>query len=174
MNSPCCWWRCPAAGSFREATIAIRGVSGAGLIFQESTPERSTGRQRVNAILAKPRRAFSASFLRGLLMPSLPECFAGGLWTGRRGGSFDCLRAGAVSRRTDFPEALDALIPQFIDKLPIDVIVGQPLHYQRAAAGQYLLYSVGWNEKDDGGEIASPKSSRGDAADEGDWVWRPN
>jgi hypothetical protein len=74
----------------------------------------------------------------------------------------------------DFPEALDVLIPQFIDKLPMDVIVGQPLHYQRAAAGQYLLYSVGWNEKDDGGEIASPKSSRGDAADEGDWVWRPN
>ncbi|MGH7993112.1 MAG: hypothetical protein ACREDQ_06325 [Limisphaerales bacterium] len=62
----------------------------------------------------------------------------------------------------EYPETLDALVPQFIQKLPHDIIGGQPsqgsgstsqpLHYRRTADGKFLLYSVGWNEMDDGGE----------------------
>ena len=56
----------------------------------------------------------------------------------------------------EYPETLDALVPQFIEKLPHDIIGGQPLHYRRTADGKFLLYSVGWNETDDGGQ-ASPR-----------------
>ena len=33
-----------------------------------------------------------------------------------------------------------------------------------------MLYSVGWNEKDDGGTVAFTKGGAVDR-DEGDWVW---
>ena len=51
----------------------------------------------------------------------------------------------------EYPETLDALAPQFIEKLPHDLVGGQPLHYRRTDGGKFLLYSVGWNETDDGG-----------------------
>jgi hypothetical protein len=70
-----------------------------------------------------------------------------------------------------FPETLDALVPQFIGKLPNDVIDGQPLHYKRLPGDQYLLYSIGWNEKDDGGQIAMTANGVNQNIDEGDWVW---
>jgi hypothetical protein len=63
-----------------------------------------------------------------------------------------------------YPETLDALVPQFAEKPPHDIIGGQPLKYRRAADGQFVLYSVGWNEKDDGGVP-------GQTVADGDWVW---
>jgi hypothetical protein len=73
----------------------------------------------------------------------------------------------------EHPEALDTLAPQFIARLPHDVINGQPLHYRRTSNGQFLLYSVGWNETDDGGEVVFRKGSTpGVDISQGDWVWR--
>jgi len=71
----------------------------------------------------------------------------------------------------EYPETLDALAPQFIEKLPHDIIGGQPLHYGRKADGQFVLYSVGWNETDDGGKVALRKNG-GIDRDNGDWVWQ--
>jgi hypothetical protein len=65
-----------------------------------------------------------------------------------------------------YPETLNELLPQFIDKLPHDIIGGQPLKYRRTADGQFLLYSIGWNETDDGGQFY-PSSY-----DKGDWGWQ--
>jgi hypothetical protein len=73
--------------------------------------------------------------------------------------------------RGGYPEALDALVPQFIEKLPHDIINGRPLHYRLTDAGQFVLYSVGWNEADDGGQVALTKSGLLDR-EKGDWVWR--
>ena len=67
--------------------------------------------------------------------------------------------------RGEYPETLDTLVPQFIEKLPHDLIGGQPLHYRRTDNGKFLLYSVGWNETDDGGTAS-------DKMDQGDWVWK--
>jgi hypothetical protein len=71
-----------------------------------------------------------------------------------------------------FPDTLEALSPQFIAKVPADLINGQPLKYRRTTDGQFLLYSVGWNGADDGGEIVFTKQG-GPDMDRGDWVW-PN
>jgi hypothetical protein len=70
-----------------------------------------------------------------------------------------------------FPETLDALAPKFIEKLPHDLISGQPLKYRRTDDGRFVLYSVGWNETDDGGMVESTKSGNADI-NKGDWVWR--
>jgi len=72
-----------------------------------------------------------------------------------------------------FPESLDALAPQFIENVPHDIINGQPLHYRRTADGLFLLYSVGWNGKDDGGELESVGLLDHLTHNHtGDWVWR--
>jgi hypothetical protein len=71
----------------------------------------------------------------------------------------------------NYPETLDALAPQFIAKLPPDLINGQPLHYRRTNEGQFVLYSVGWNEVDDGGQVALAGGGGVDP-DKGDWVWQ--
>jgi hypothetical protein len=71
-----------------------------------------------------------------------------------------------------FPETLAALVPRFLRQVPHDVVSGKPLGYQRTADGQFVLYSVGWNESDEGGELAFLASGRGPEKKEGDWVWR--
>jgi len=71
----------------------------------------------------------------------------------------------------EYPEKLDALAPQFIEKIPHDIINGQPLHYRRTPDRQFVLYSVGWNETDDGGQIAFKKNGSVDR-EKGDWVWQ--
>jgi hypothetical protein len=71
----------------------------------------------------------------------------------------------------EYPESLDVLVPRFIAKLPHDIINGQPLHYRRTADGQFVLYSIGWNEKDDGGIVGLRDSGSVDIT-KGDWVWR--
>jgi tetratricopeptide (TPR) repeat protein len=71
----------------------------------------------------------------------------------------------------EYPESLDALAPQFIAKLPHDIINGQPLHYRRTNDGQFVLYSVGWNETDDGGVVALRTGGSIDF-EKGDWVWQ--
>jgi hypothetical protein len=70
-----------------------------------------------------------------------------------------------------YPETLDTLAPQFIAQVPHDPTGDQPLHYRPTDGGQFLLYSVGWNEKDDGGTVSLTTSGSVDL-DSGDWVWR--
>jgi len=71
----------------------------------------------------------------------------------------------------DYPETLDALAPGLIQSMPHDVINGQPLHYRRTNDGGYFLYSVGWNETDDGGTVVLNKYGNVDRQ-KGDWVWQ--
>jgi hypothetical protein len=69
-----------------------------------------------------------------------------------------------------YPGALDALVPRFLEKLPRDLIGGRPLKYRREPGGTFLLYSIGWNEKDAGGVPGQGNSYITD----GDWVWQKN
>jgi hypothetical protein len=71
-----------------------------------------------------------------------------------------------------YPETLEALVPGFMEKLPHDIVDGQPLKYRHNADGQFLLYSVGWNETDEDGMIVMTrgKTPHQDIS-QGDWVW---
>jgi tetratricopeptide (TPR) repeat protein len=69
-----------------------------------------------------------------------------------------------------FPKSLDQLTPRFLSTIPHDIINGEPLKY-RTNDGLFLLYSVGWNETDDGGEVGLNKGGNFDQRT-GDWVWR--
>jgi len=88
----------------------------------------------------------------------------------------DLARVGIALERfrlttSRYPETLAALEPDFLQRLPHDVLTGQPLKYQPNADGTFLLYSVGWNETDDGGTVELTNSGNFDAT-KGDWGWR--
>jgi len=69
------------------------------------------------------------------------------------------------------PDALDSLTPQFIGKIPADVMDGQPLRYHKTGDDKFVLYSIGWNLKDDGGVIGRKPKGKGIDTLSGDWVW---
>ncbi len=56
-------------------------------------------------------------------------------------------RAGHENR---YPESLAALAPTYLSVIPRDIFADAPLKYERHGNG-YLLYSVGSDQKDDGG-----------------------
>ena len=96
---------------------------------------------------------------------------------GRAQAGFDLASIGCALERYrlskgHYPDTLDALSPKFLAKIPPDVITGQPLKYHLEADGRFLLYSVGWNERDDGGTVGlTPRNQTFDPR-KGDWVWR--
>ena len=58
-------------------------------------------------------------------------------------------------------------------KIPNDVIDGQPLRYRPKPDGRYVIYSIGWNKTDDGGELAWVKGKDPNVdITKGDWVWQ--
>jgi hypothetical protein len=123
----------------------------------------------------RTRRTTPYNFLEKLMLPALGNAVKKFAYAQ---SSVDLARVAIALERYrlahgEYPESLDALAPQFIAKLPHDVIGGQPLNYRRTADGQFVLYSVGWNERDDGGVVVFTKGSTPTVdINQGDWVWR--
>jgi hypothetical protein len=134
-------------------------------------------------IAAQTRRLNAFNFIERLMLSTL----------GNTAKRFAYAQASADLARTaialeryrlahgGYPDSLDALAPQFMEKIPHDVIGGGPLHYRLdppsqssgAASGQFVLYSIGWNERDDGGVVVFRKGSSSNVdINQGDWVWR--
>ena len=64
-------------------------------------------------------------------------------------------------RHQHLPGTLQELVPDFVKTVPIDWMDGQPLRYRPNSDGTFLLYSVGENGKDDGGNTSLEKHDRG-------------
>jgi hypothetical protein len=134
---------------------------------------------RLNATLAHPwpvvllhHEAFSRFLLPALSRAVERTAFA---QTAADMAALACALERYRLARGRYPEPLEALAPEFITRQPRDVINGQPLKYARTGDGQYVLYSVGWNETDDGGVVGLSKSGKNVDLKTGDWVWRlPN
>jgi hypothetical protein len=111
-------------------------------------------------------------FFAGLMLPSLSHVAQKAAFTQTAVDSAT-LACGLERYRLahgEFPDSLEKLSPDFIAQVPHDIITGQPLKYRLNDDGHYILYSVGWNEKDDGGQPHRNKSGELDQK-EGDWVW---
>lgn len=65
-----------------------------------------------------------------------------------------------------YPEKLEEMVPDYLAKLPLDPLSGLAYGYLRDH-DRYKLWSVGWNDKDDGG---LPDGER--YGTNADWVWR--
>ncbi len=51
-----------------------------------------------------------------------------------------------------FPDGLQALVPEYLDAIPLDPFDGKPLRYKQIDKG-IVVYSIGEDETDDGGDV---------------------
>lgn len=73
-----------------------------------------------------------------------------------------------------FPASLGALVPEFLAEVPRDFMDGQPLRYQLQPDGQFRLWSVGEDFKDDAGDattVGAQSNNPFDWLKGRDWVW---
>src|SRR5204863_9401680 len=56
------------------------------------------------------------------------------------------------------PAELAALVPDFTSQIPGDPINGEPLRYRTNSDGSFLLYSVGDDAVDNGGDLTMPET----------------
>lgn len=135
----------------------------------ETFPQiQEAGSKFVGSLPHKYWNWLARDFLRGSFATTIRLCYAQ--------ETTDLARIACALERYrlahgEYPESLDALTSQFIDKIPHDIIGGQPLHYHRTDKGRFLLYSVGWNERDDGGKIGMVEGFNQLDIMKGDWVW---
>ena len=65
-----------------------------------------------------------------------------------------------------YPATLESLVPVYGPELPRDIMNGQAYIYKLKPDQTYILYSVGWNQKDDQGDAGTSRTS-----DSPDWIW---
>jgi hypothetical protein len=153
-------------------------------MFQESLQTFDPVRKTVNLALAEQKTKEFESRLRprhpytifaAMLFPAIDKAV---LKAGRTEASLAlAVTACALERfRMDagrYPDSLEALVPRFIDPLPLDPITAEPLHYRLRSDGGFQLYSVGSDRKDDGGNVAKDGKGRVQSDARGsDWVWQ--
>lgn len=77
-------------------------------------------------------------------------------------------------RHRAYPERLDALVPEFLDRLSHDLFDGQPMRYRREGEQGFVLWSIGFDGKDDnaGPLLTKPSGTTHTGEETGDLVWR--
>jgi len=76
----------------------------------------------------------------------------------------------------DYPPNLNSLVPEFLTSVSLDPVDGKPLRYRPNADGTFVLYSIGENGKDDGGNPSLEKGVESSNLNWQnphalDWVW---
>ena len=172
------WWLIPNGWIYQNQMRACRFLVQNNL--PASAPERHQvfplAVQRADAALEQEFKSKTPyNLLERMFLPALANAvkrFA------HRQSAIDLARTAIALERYrlahgEFPATLSVLEPQFIAQLPHDVIGGGPLKYRREVNGTFTLYSIGWNERDDGGVAIFKKGSLADLdVTQGDWVWR--
>jgi len=140
-------------------------------------PNRKVDVQDVPAadFVAGELRHTPYSFLARMLVPSISNVIKR---SARTQTYVDAARVACALERYRLangalPKSLGVLAPTFIDAIPADVIDGKPLRYRLIGDDQYIIYSVGWNQTDDGGDWAwhDPEKKLGADPNEGDCIW---
>jgi hypothetical protein len=163
-----------AAGGIKHRTMAmLQRLAPRGVIY-ESFSNRMRDWQKMIDVLdstnrvVHPEQATAAFAVWKRAQEGLPGLLRAQTMVNE--GQIACALERSRLAHGEYPEALEALVPQFIERLPHDIINGQPLKYRRSEGRGFLLYSVGWNGTDDGGRNAS-KPELPDNLKTGDWSW---
>jgi hypothetical protein len=112
-------------------------------------------------------------YLARLLVPSVSGTITKAILTQTR--SLQALTALALERyfrsNHHYPAKLSDLVPTFTAKPPLDPFSGDTLKYSLSSGNTYVLYSVGFNQTDDGGvPDTNPRGSSN--PQKMDIVWR--
>lgn len=71
-----------------------------------------------------------------------------------------------------YPARLQELVPEFTAAVPLDPCDGQEVRYRTTPAGRYVLWCVGFDGKDDGGQVTDSTRSLKNPKYLGDWAWQ--
>ena len=74
-------------------------------------------------------------------------------------------------RHNQLPASLEALVPEFLPMVPYDYMGAKPLGYRLKVDGSYVLYSIGEDGKDDGGDPTPPPGTPTSLWSGRDAVW---
>jgi hypothetical protein len=74
-------------------------------------------------------------------------------------------------RNGKLPSSLEALVPEFLTAVPYDYMNAKPLRYRVESDGRHVIYSVGEDGKDDGGDPNPPPSQPSGLWTGRDAVW---
>ncbi|MBL9138577.1 MAG: hypothetical protein JNK85_22100 [Verrucomicrobiales bacterium] len=123
-----------------------------------------------------PTTAFNPRyFLVRMILPALDRAGTKAL---RAETERDLLVTGIAIRRYQLghngkpPADLQALIPTYLDAMPIDRMDGQPLRYRAEADNSYTLWSVGDDRADNGGDGQRTTENSGDRSHANWWLAR--
>jgi hypothetical protein len=80
-------------------------------------------------------------------------------------------------RKGEYPHTLAELSPEFLERIPNDVVLAKALRYEKRKNGEYALYSIGWNGADDLAPLlANPdlpiREIFESKPDPDDWIWK--
>jgi hypothetical protein len=126
---------------------------------------------RVNTIAASPQR-FRYWFSL-LVTPNFPKASD----TAVRNETERQLTVAAIAlkrfqlRHGSFPPDLAALVPEFLAAMPWDPMSGKALGYHPKTNGDFVLYSVGADGQDDGGDPRPASGARSGLWEGRDAVW---
>jgi hypothetical protein len=70
-----------------------------------------------------------------------------------------------------YPDSLEALRPRFLERIPHDIVGGHSVKYRRQGDRGFALYSIGWDETDEHGNLQFNKDGSVEKS-KGDWVWQ--
>lgn len=69
------------------------------------------------------------------------------------------------------PSSLSDLVPEFLSSVPIDSMDGRPMRYRLTPDGTFVLYSVGQDGEDDGGDASAVNAVSGNKWSRRDALW---
>ena len=98
----------------------------------------------------------------------------------RRQAIIACALERYYLQHKTYPAALAELVPQFISSIPSDPMDDKPMRYCQTSDGRYMIWSVGFDQKDDNGKVNPGRYRDGklNVHDlyhrqyKGDWTWQ--
>jgi hypothetical protein len=108
-----------------------------------------------------------------LMLPAVTQISVNALLTEAR--RRQALAAVALERfylrQAKYPSRLEELVPSLLPAAPLDPCDGKPLRYRLTESGRFILWSVGFDGRDDDGKVtAGTKLNKREYV--GDWAWQ--
>lgn len=136
---------------------------------KEPRAQRRIDMLKIEDMITKLKQHPLKGILSGMLLPALAKAYAREM---SASASLDCAIVGLALDRyrhdnsNALPESLAVLVPKYISFVPEDPWNGKSLVYRPLTQG-FIVYSVGEDQKDDGG-IEKAKYRTGDSAKRSD------
>lgn len=112
---------------------------------------------RVETVLAQDGQAFlwNKHIVTQLLLPAYSTAYTAFARGAAQHRCTIALLAAELHRRArgDYPQRLADLAPQYLPELPTDPYTGEPLRMKHEPGGRFIVYTVGKDGSDDGGDI---------------------